>query len=75
MSKYEGCREMENANLLELVDVEILQKIQDGFSDYTGMAALITDADGVPVTKGSGFTDFCRKLAEIASGEQEVRSL
>ncbi|MCI9445847.1 MAG: hypothetical protein HFH36_00360 [Lachnospiraceae bacterium] len=53
---------MENANLLELVDVEILQKIQDGFSDYTGMAALITDADGVPVTKGSGFTDFCRKL-------------
>lgn len=53
---------MENIYLLELVDVDILQKIQDGFSEYTGMAALITDADGVPVTKGSGFTDFCEQL-------------
>lgn len=53
---------MENVYLLDLIDVNILQKIQDGFSEYTGMAALITDADGVPVTKGSGFTDFCKNL-------------
>ena len=53
---------MEKVRLLELIDVDILQKIQDGFSEYTGMAALITDADGVPLTKGSGFTDFCKEL-------------
>ena len=29
---------MENVCLLELIDVNILQKIQDGFSKYTGMA-------------------------------------
>ena len=53
---------MEKVRLLELIDVDILQKIQDGFSEYTGMAALITDADGVPLTRGSGFTDFCKDL-------------
>ena len=57
---------MENVCLLELIDVNILQKIQDGFSKYTGMAALITDAEGVPLTKGSGFTDFCLKLVRTS---------
>lgn len=48
--------------LTDLIDVNILQQIQDGFSRYTGMAALTTNADGIPVTKGSGFTDFCMNL-------------
>lgn len=48
--------------LTDLIDVSILQQIQDGFSRYTGMAALTTDAEGIPVTKGSGFTDFCTNL-------------
>ncbi len=47
--------------LTDLIDIELLQKIQDEFSKYTGMAALTTDADGKPVTKGSAFTDFCMK--------------
>lgn len=45
--------------LTDLIDVELLQKIQDEFSKYTGMAALTTDADGKPLTEGSAFTDFC----------------
>ena len=53
---------MSDLKLTDLIDVTTLQKIQDGFSDYTGMAALITDATGTPVTIGSGFTDFCQKL-------------
>lgn len=47
--------------LTDLIDVTILQKIQDEFSHYTGMAALTTDAEGRPLTKGSAFTDFCMK--------------
>jgi signal transduction histidine kinase/CheY-like chemotaxis protein/HPt (histidine-containing phosphotransfer) domain-containing protein len=47
--------------LPELVDIAVLQRIQDAFSELTGMAALTTDANGVPVTKGSNFTDFCMK--------------
>ena len=40
---------MEKINLVELIDVSVLQAIQDGFSAFTGMAALTTDADGVSV--------------------------
>ena len=47
--------------LTDLIDVKVLQEIQDGFSDVTGMAALTTDADGTAVTNGSNFTDFCMR--------------
>lgn len=45
--------------LTDLVDIEVLQRIQDAFSNMTGMASLTTNADGVPVTIGSNFTEFC----------------
>ena len=51
----------EELYLTDLIDVEILQRIQDSFSDLTGMAALTTDMTGKPVTEGSKFTDFCMK--------------
>lgn len=52
---------MGDIRLVELIETEILQKIQDSFSSLTGMAALTTDKDGTPITKGSNFTDFCMK--------------
>lgn len=52
---------MQPFSLEDLIDVKLLQKIQDSFSKMTGMAALTTDANGKPVTKGSGFTDYCMK--------------
>ena len=53
---------MNNVLLTDMIPTEILQEIQDAFSEYTGMAALITDAKGVPITKGSGFTRFCMEM-------------
>lgn len=53
---------MQNVKLIELIDPEILQKMQDSLSDYIGMASLIADENGIPVTRGSGFTDFCMNL-------------
>lgn len=50
---------MQELRLVDLIEVEMLQKIQDSFSNLTGMAALTTDSDGTPITKGSGFTEFC----------------
>lgn len=47
--------------LTELIDVDILQNLQDGFSEMTGMASLTADRHGVAVTKPSGFTEFCIK--------------
>lgn len=53
---------MRGIKLTELIDVRILQRIQDAFSEFTGMAALTTDEKGVPVTKSSGFTRLCMEL-------------
>ena len=53
--------EVDELHLTDLLDVEVLQSIQDAFSNMTGMAALTTDFNGVPVTKGSNFCKFCIK--------------
>lgn len=47
--------------LTDLFDVDMLQRIQDAFSNMTGLATIITDAEGLPVTRGTNFTDFCQK--------------
>lgn len=52
----------ENISLTELIDVKILQKMQDSFSAMARMAALTTDENGVPVTVGSNFTEFCTEF-------------
>ena len=53
--------EEEDLKLTDLIDVDTLQRIQDSFSEMTGMAALTADKNGVAVTQGSNFTDFCMK--------------
>ncbi len=53
---------MQNLKLRDLIDISILQKMQDSFSEYTHMASLIADENGVPITVGSGFTRFCMDL-------------
>ncbi len=50
---------MASLKLTDLMSPEMLQEFQDAFSDMTGLAALTTDADGVPVTRGSNFTSYC----------------
>ena len=45
--------------LTDLIDIDVLQKLQDDYSNLTGMAANTTDADGVRVTEPSNFSDFC----------------
>ena len=48
-----------DVKLTDLIERQVLQRVQDNFADMTGMAALITDADGVAVTEGSNFSEFC----------------
>lgn len=57
--------------LTDLIDVETLQKVQNAFSDMSGIAAVITDVNGVAITKDSGGCDFCHKY--IRSTELGVR--
>jgi len=53
---------MQEILLTDLIDVQALQRIQNGFSKFTGMASLITDGNGNPVTEGSNFAEFCTKF-------------
>ena len=68
--------EIENKlNLTDLIDTETLQQIQDAFSDMTGIAALTTDCNGVAITQGSAFEDFCAKYTRTSElGRQRCES-
>lgn len=49
----------EDVELVDLLEVDILQKIQESFSKMARMATLITDEEGKAITEGSGFSTFC----------------
>ena len=60
----------EELSLTDLISASTLQKMQDAFSMMTGIAALVTDANGNAVTKPSGFHDFCTKyIQETENGK------
>lgn len=54
--------------LKEFMDLGKLQKLQDDFSNATGLAAIAVGMDGEYLTEGSNFTDFCMKYTR---GSQE----
>ncbi len=45
--------------LTDLISIDVLQKIQDAFSEMLGVAAMTTDEEGRQVTKSSNVTEFC----------------
>ncbi|GAA3590808.1 PocR ligand-binding domain-containing protein [Gibbsiella greigii] len=47
--------------LHEFLDVKRLQTLQDNFSKSMMIALVVVDENGVPVTKPSGFSDFCAR--------------
>ena len=48
-------------NIRDFMDLQKMQKVQDEFSNATGLAAIAIDNDGQYLTEGSNFTDFCMK--------------
>lgn len=52
----------------EIVNTQILQEIQDKFSEATGLAAVIVDPEGNPITKPSNFTKFCSYIRSRSQG-------
>lgn len=61
--------------MTDLIDVESLQKIQDAFSDMSGIASMITDASGTIQTKPSGFTDFANIRPQHRGRAETVRAV
>ncbi len=50
----------------DLIDIKSLQTIQDYYSRLTGIASIITDENGIPLTQGSNFTEFCYELTRCS---------
>ncbi len=50
------------SELSSLIDINELQKIQDAFSEATGVASIITKADGTPITAPSRFCRLCSSI-------------
>lgn len=45
-----------------IFDLSAIQQIQDAFADATDVASIITDPDGKPITKPSGFCCLCNDV-------------
>lgn len=58
---------MSQLKLIDLIDRDMLEEIQEGFAEVTGMAALVLDENGQLITKGSNMTDFCMKYTRRSS--------
>ena len=61
--------------LKDFMDVSKLQKIQDDFSNATGLAAITVGINGEYLTKGSNFTDFCMKYPVRHSNFIEISAM
>ncbi|MBU1248852.1 MAG: PocR ligand-binding domain-containing protein, partial [Proteobacteria bacterium] len=48
--------------LTDIFDLKELQQIQDSFAVATGVASIITQPDGVPITTPSNFTRLCNDI-------------
>lgn len=49
----------DNINLSDLIDINLLQKLQDLFAKAMNVASITLDTKG-PITKSSNYTDFCK---------------
>jgi PAS domain S-box-containing protein len=52
----------------DIFKIEDIQQMQDLFSDATGVASLITNPEGIPITKQSNFCRFCNIVRSTEKG-------
>jgi len=63
-----------NSQFSEIFDVDEIQRLQDLFSDATGVTSVITQVDGQPITRPSNFCRLCRTPGH-ASGKGITHSM
>lgn len=57
-------------NILNVFEVDQLQRLQDAFSEATGISSLITNAEGHPITKLSFTNGVCAKVRSSSEGQR-----
>ncbi len=60
--------EQDLINITDIIDIDLLQEIQNSFSNATGVTAIITDINGVSVTKPSNFNEMCKIIRQTKKG-------
>jgi len=54
--------EIKSLKITDLFDLNRLQQLQDMISKVLGVASVITDTKGVPITKHSNFSHLCKNI-------------
>jgi sigma-B regulation protein RsbU (phosphoserine phosphatase) len=57
----------------DLVDVDVLQRVQDGFGETTGISVVVRDLQGRRVTRPTCQNAFCRLVNTTEAGEKSCR--
>ena len=68
ISKDNTLLDTSNIQLQDLFDLEEIQRIQDAFSAAAGVASLITDSRGNPITRPSRFVQLCCMIRSTDAG-------
>jgi PAS domain S-box-containing protein len=63
--------EMPDIHLTDILDLNQLQEIQNAFAKATGVASVITDANGNPITEPSNFNGFCQLIRKTEVGKNK----
>jgi len=56
---------MKKINLLSMIEKSKLETILDAFTQATGVASIITDVDGTPITSPFNFSTLCQKYCRV----------
>ena len=59
--------------LSDIIDVDILQKLQDGFAESYDIASIIGNEKGLSITKPSNYSDFCTLIRSTKKGLKNVK--
>ena len=62
---------LEDFVLTDILDIDILQKIQDNFSNAFNMPSILYDPSGKLITKPSNFTSFCQLARSTKKGAEK----
>lgn len=67
LSNYEGhpqpfSDDLKTLSFESIFDIDEIQKLQDAFAEATGVASIITDPLGKPITKPSSFCHLCTDI-------------